>query len=95
MEWSDYWVWFAAAIVLGILEVLAPGYILLGFALAAGVMGVGLWMGGGVGAFLATSLPVTLVIFAVISIILWLVMRKVFGSRTGSVKVWDTDINEN
>ena len=25
----------------------------------------------------------------------WLVMRKVFGSRTGSVKVWDTDINEN
>jgi membrane protein implicated in regulation of membrane protease activity len=95
MEWSDYWVWFAAAIVLGILEILAPGYILLGFALAAGVIGAGLWFGGGVGAFLAGSLPVTLVIFAVISLVLWLVLRKLFGARGGSVKVWDTDINEN
>lgn len=95
MSWSDTWVWFAAALVLGILEILAPGYILLGFALAAGVIGVGFWMGGGVEAFLAGSLPVTLVIFAVISLIAWLVMRKVFGPRGGSVKVWDTDINEN
>lgn len=95
MEWSDYWVWFAAAIVLAILEVLAPGYILLGFALAAGIVGAGLWIGGGLGAFLAGSLPVTLVIFAVISIVLWLVLRRVFGVRGGSVKVWDTDINEN
>ena len=95
MVWSAYWVWFAAAIVLAILEILAPGYILLGFALAAGIVGVGLWIGGGLGAFLAGSLPVTLVIFAVISVLLWLVLRRVFGPRGGSVKVWDTDINEN
>lgn len=95
MNWSDTWVWFAAAIGLGILEILAPGYILLGFALAAGVIGVGFWMGGGIAAFLAGSLPVTLVIFAAISLGLWLVLRKVFGARGGSVKVWDTDINEN
>ena len=95
MEWSDHWVWFAGAIVLAILEILAPGYILLGFALAAGVIGVGLWMGGGIGAFLATSLPVTLVVTAVVAIVIWLLLRKVFGVRGGSVKVWDTDINEN
>ena len=68
MEWSDYWVWFAAAIVLGILEILAPGYILLGVALAAAVVGAGFWIGGGLGAFLAGSLPVTLVIFAAIAV---------------------------
>jgi membrane protein implicated in regulation of membrane protease activity len=95
MHWSDTWVWFAAALVLGILEILAPGYILLGFALAAGVIGVGFWMGGGVAAFLASSLPITLVILAVIALLIWFVLRKVFGVRGGSVKVWDTDINEN
>ncbi len=95
MHWSDTWVWFAAALGLGILEILAPGYILLGFALAAGLIGVGFWIGGGLGAFLAESLPVTLVIFAVLSLVAWLILRKVFGARGGSVKVWDTDINEN
>ena len=97
MEWSEYWVWFAAAIVLGILEILAPGYILLGFALAAGVVGAGLYAGGGLGAFLAGSLPVTLVIFALIALVIWFVLRRVFGARGGAAKVWDadTDINEN
>jgi len=40
------------------------------------------------------SLPVMLVVFAVLSLIAYLVMRKIFGLRTGSVKVWDRDIND-
>lgn len=90
MDWSAPWVWFAAALILGILELLAPGFILLGFALAAGVIGLGLYFG-----VIAPSLPVTLVIFAVASLIIWLALRRIFGARKGQVKVWDTDINEN
>lgn len=95
MMWTEYWVWFAAALVLGILEILAPGYILLGFALAAGVIGAIFYIDGGVGSYLATSLPITLVVFAATSLVVWLVLRKLFGLRGGQVKVWDTDINED
>ncbi len=95
MGWSEYWVWFAAAIVLGILEILAPGYILLGFAIAAGLMGFIFLFDGGIGAYLASSLPVTLVVFGLAALAVWVIMRKVFGARGGSVKVWEEDINDN
>ena len=95
MVWSDYWVWFAAALVLGILEILAPGYILLGFAIAAGVVGGIFLAGGGLAEYLAGSMPITLVVFAALALLVWIALRKVFGARKGQVKVWDTDINEN
>lgn len=95
MMWTEYWVWFAAALVLGILEILAPGYILLGFALAAGVIGALFYIDGGVGSYLATSLPITLAVFAATSLVIWLALRKIFGLRTGQVKIWDTDINDD
>ena len=95
MVWSDYWVWFAAALVLGILEILAPGYILLGFAIAAGIIGTILYIDGGLGAYLAQSLPVTLVAFAVMALLVWVALRRIFGLRKGQVKIWETDINED
>jgi len=95
MEWSDYWVWFAAALILGILEGMAPGYILLGFALAAGVIGAFLALGGAPAAFLAGSLPITLVIFAAVALGLWLLLRRMFALKSGQVKTFDHDINEN
>ncbi len=95
MGWSEYWVWFAAAIVLGILEILAPGYILLGFAIAAGLIGFVFLFEGGLAGYLAGSLPVTLVVFAAVALVVWVVMRKLFGAREGSVKVWEKDINDN
>ncbi len=95
MMWTEYWVWFAAALVLGILEILAPGYILLGFAIAAGVIGAVFYIDGGLGSYLAGSLPITLVVFAAMSLVVWLLLRRVFGARGGQVKVWDTDINDD
>lgn len=90
--WSLWWVWFVAALAIGFLEVIAPAQIFLGF--AAGAAGTGLALLIGVPG-LATSLPATLLVFAVLSLIAWIVVRKLVGVRHGQVKVWDTDINED
>ena len=87
--WSEWWFWMSAALALATLEVIVPGYIFLGFAAGSLLLGAGLLAG-----ITGLSLPVMLVIFAVLSLISFLVMRKVFGLRTGSVKVWDRDIND-
>jgi membrane protein implicated in regulation of membrane protease activity len=93
--WNQYWVWFALALLLGVFEILMPGYILLGFALAAGAMGIvfaaGIWPAG----MMADSLPITLSVYGVVSLVTWLGLRHYFGRRDGQVKVWDKDINEN
>ena len=95
MIWATWWVWMVAALALGILEVLAPGYIFLGFAIGAGLTGVMLGVGGPGAAAMAGSLPLTLVVFAVLSVVAWLVLRRVLGVRKGQVKIWDRDINED
>ena len=41
-----------------------------------------------------SGLALTLAIFAVMSLVSYLVMRRVFGLRKGQVKIWDTDIND-
>ena len=38
--WTEWWVWMSGALILATLEVLIPGYIFLGFAIGAGVMGL-------------------------------------------------------
>jgi len=87
--WTEWWVWMSGALVLATLEVLIPGYIFLGFAIGAAVMGVLILVG-----ISATGLAVTLVIFAALSLVSYIAMRKIFGLQTGQVKIWDTDIND-
>jgi membrane protein implicated in regulation of membrane protease activity len=87
--WTEWWVWMSGALILATLEVLIPGYIFLGFAIGAGLMGLLILLGVS-----ATGLALTLVIFAVLSLISYLAMRKYFGLKTGQVKVWDTDVND-
>lgn len=87
--WTEWWVWMSGALILATLEVLIPGYIFLGFAVGAGVMGLLVLLGVS-----ASGLALTLVIFAVLSLLSYLAMRKVFGLRKGQVKIWDTDIND-
>ena len=87
--WSLWWVWLAAALALGILEMVIPGFILLGFAIGAAVVGVLLAIG------VTTTLPWLLVIFASVSLIAWLAMRKVFGLRHGQQKIINRDINDD
>lgn len=84
-----WWVWAAAAVVLLVLEMLAPGFIFLGFSIGAGA--VGLWLLAGY----AVGWPWLFLLFAVISLIAWIALRQIVGVRRGQVKLWDRDINED
>lgn len=89
MIWLNGWLWLIAAMVLAALELLAPGWVFMGLAASVGFMGVllltGLWGAG---------LPVTLVVTAILSGVVWLVLRRVAGVNKGQVRIWDRDINE-
>lgn len=87
---QQWWVWAVAAIALMGLEVLAPGFIFLGFGVGAGIVALLLALG-----LFGSNIAVILLIFAVLSLVAWLAMRRVFGLRKGQVKIWDKDINDD
>ncbi len=87
--WQEWWVWVVAGVGLGVLEILAPAFVLLGFSIGALLVGLLIAMG-----VLGTSLPIMVLVFAVISLLSWIVLRKIFGLRKGQVKVWHEDIND-
>jgi inner membrane protein len=87
--WQLWWVWVAGGFALGVLEVLAPGYIFLGFAMGAVLTGILIAAG-----FVGGSLSVLLLIFALASLAAWFGLRKFMGPRENDAKVWDRDINE-
>ncbi len=91
MMWATWWVWVAAGIALGVLEVVIPGFIFLGFALGAVATGLVLLVGQSLFAF---SLPALLLIFAFASLVSWLALRAIFKGQRTQVKIWDKDINE-
>ena len=92
MWWSLWWVWMVGALLLAILEVVAPAQIFLGFAVGAAGVGLALLLGipG-----LAGSVPMMILIFAILSLVAWLVIRRAVGIRKGQVKVFNHDINED
>ena len=89
MLWQEWWVWVVGGIVLAVLELLAPAFVLLGFAIGAVATGALIALG-----VVGGSLPVLLLVFAVVSLASWMVLRKVFGLRRGQVKIWKHDIND-
>lgn len=90
MWWQEPWVWLVAAAVMGGLEMLLPGFFLLGFAVGAALVGVLLWLG-----VLGGSLPLLVLVAAVAALLTWLAARKIAGVRPGQSRIWDRDINEN
>ncbi|MEN9408114.1 MAG: hypothetical protein RL216_88 [Pseudomonadota bacterium] len=90
MWWSIWWVWVVAGFLIGGLEILAPGYIFLGFAIGAVTTGVLLGLG-----ILSGGPAFLLLTFALCSLIAWFALRRTMGVRAGQVKVWDKDINDN
>jgi membrane protein implicated in regulation of membrane protease activity len=89
MMWAVWWVWIVMGFALGVLEVLAPGFIFLGFAIGAVATGLLVAIG------ISGSLPMLLLIFALLSFVAWLGLRRVFGRMNGQVKLWDRDVNDN
>ncbi|KQI69849.1 hypothetical protein AN189_00045 [Loktanella sp. 3ANDIMAR09] len=86
--WSVWWVWMSAALALATLEVMVPGYIFLGFAAGAAALALILLVAP------INALAWVLVIFAVLSLLAYLAMRRVFGLPGSKPKVWDRDIND-
>jgi membrane protein implicated in regulation of membrane protease activity len=93
--WDQWWVWAVAAILLAIGEVLLPSFVLLGFAIGAGVVGLILLVGGPLAIWLASSLPLLLLVFAVISLVSWVALRRWLGVYRGQVRTFDRDINKD
>ena len=89
MIWTVWWVWIVAGLLIGMAELVLPGFLFLGFAVGSVTTGVLLWLG------IKAGLPALLVIFALVSLGAWVAMRKVFGLPGGSVKIWNRDINGN
>jgi inner membrane protein len=91
----SWWVWVVAGLGLAVLEVVVPGYVFLGFAAGAVVVGVLLLAGGPLAGVVAGSLPLAVLCFAVVSLAAWGVLRRVLGVREGQVKLWERDINDD
>ncbi len=87
--WAVWWVWIVLGFTLGVLEVLMPAFIFLGFAIGAVATGLVVALG------ITGSLPLLLLIFAVLSLASWAALRQFFGKIDGQVKIWDKDVNDN
>ena len=88
--WQVWWVWMVAAAGLGVLELILPGFMALGFGLGAALVGLLTLLG-----VLGDNLAWMVLVFAMGSLAGWIGLRKWAGVRKGQVKVWDRDINEN
>ena len=88
--WTQWWIWIAAGLVMGGLEMLLPGYVLLGFSIGAIVTGGLVWTG-----ILGGSLPWTLVVCASLSLASWVMLRTLLHPMASRSRHIRRDINEN
>ena len=83
-----WWVWMAFGLVLGIIEIVVPGFFFLGFAIGAGLVGVVL--------LVALVPPLwAVLLFAVLSLGAVIGLRRGFGHRGRDVRIIRHDINDN
>ena len=87
---ATWWAWAILALALACLEITVPAFVFLGMALGAGCVALVMALGGAgvIGA------PLSVLMFAVISLIATLVLRKIFSLPKGQVKTFDGDIND-
>ena len=84
-----WWVWICIALALGVVELLAPGFIFLGFAIGAVIM-------AGIVALISHSnIPALLALFAVLSLIAWIALKAAFRRQSSGARIVTRDINEN
>ncbi len=87
--WTIWWVWVVAGVALGLLEIVVPGFVFLGFAVGAGVTGLLVLAGLAPG-----NVALLALVFAVLSLVAWILLRRAVGVTRGQVKIWHKDIND-
>ena len=88
--WTLWWVWLVLAALLGVAEMLLPGFILLGFAIGALVMALLAATG-----LTGSSFALSVLIYAVASVVAWWWMQPMVLRDRGNVRFWARDINDN
>ncbi|THH38811.1 hypothetical protein E4Z66_04445 [Aliishimia ponticola] len=93
MAWlTTWWVWIAIGLVFGIIEVLAPGFIFLGFMLGALIVGLIALVAQG---FIAgLSFNALMALFAGLSLLSWIALRLAFRRQSSGAKTFTNDIND-
>jgi membrane protein implicated in regulation of membrane protease activity len=86
---SFWWAWVCIALVLGMVELLVPGFIFLGFAIGA------LMMAGVVAIFSGINIPALIALFAVLSLLAWIALRLGFRNQSSGARIVTRDVNEN
>ena len=86
--WALWWVWLCAALILAIAEVMIPGFIFLGFAIGAAGVAVILLLPIKIG------LAGLLVVFGLLSLLAWAVLRRLFRGPGGRVRIVREDVNK-
>lgn len=87
--WTIWWVWVVAGVVLAVLEIMVPGFVFLGFAVGAGLTGVLVGLG-----IAPANVAALALVFAVLSLVAWVLLRRSVGVFRHQVKVWHKDIND-
>ena len=83
-----WWVWIAIGLILGLIELFAPSFIFLGFALGAFVTA------GFVGLSSAPSVPIMVAVFSVVSLLAWVGLRMAFRRQSSDAKIFTKDVND-
>ena len=86
--WQMWWVWAAAALGLAILEMVIPGFVFLGFACGAALVGLVVLLP------VSPGLTALLAIFAGFSLAAWIVLRRLFRTPDDQTRVIREDINK-
>ncbi|KIN77341.1 NfeD family protein [Sulfitobacter mediterraneus] len=86
---SLWWVWICIALALGVVELLAPGFIFLGFGLGALAMAGVVLLAPGI------NIPALLALFAVLSLIAWIILRMGFRKQSSGARIVTKDINDD
>jgi membrane protein implicated in regulation of membrane protease activity len=86
--WQLWWIWAAAALVLAMLEILVPGFVFLGFACGAAAVAIVVLLP------VDPGLAALLALFAGLSLLAWIAMRRLFLKKDDQTRVIDEDINK-
>jgi membrane protein implicated in regulation of membrane protease activity len=86
--WQLWWIWAAASLVLAMLEMVVPGFILIGFACGAALVALLVLLP------VDPGLTALLAIFAGLSLLAWIVLRRLFRKKDDQTRVIHEDINK-